>query len=353
MGNSNANPIAGGVFGSSTDDFSELRELVDDIGGRAFEAAIGRRSLPDTFDSTAWSRLETTGLTRLTSAADSGGGPNETAVVLRALARHAVTVPLAETDLLACWLAGVADLPVPEGGPLTVAVGSPGRPFEAVPYAANAAAIVLAVNDGDRLRVTVGAPDTMAIAPGHNAGGEPRDTVVADLSGTVAVDADTAAELTRRGAWARCIQVIGALDAAVEYSVAHAREREQFGRSIGDFQSVQHALARMAGEVEQARAAVHLAVAAATEHGFISRQTDYAVTVAKVALGRIAPAVVATAHQLHGAIGTTMDHRLWLATQRARSWISEFGDTASHAGKLGRMALAGDLWQMIVSGGAS
>ena len=352
MGHSSANALAGGVFGSSTDDLSDLRELVDDIGRRAFDAAIGHRSLPDAFDSTAWGRLEATGLTRLTSTADSGGGPIDAAVVLHALARHAVTVPLAETDLLACWLAGVAGLPVPESGPLAIAVGSPGRPFEAVPYAANAAAIVFAVNDGDHLRVTVGTPDEVAITRGHNAGGEPRDTVIADLAGTVAVGADTAAELTRRGAWARCVQVIGALDAAVEYSVSHTRGREQFGRSISDFQSVQHTLAGMAGEVDQARAAVHLAVDAAAEHGFISRQADYAVTVAKVTLGRVAPSVVTAALQLHGAIGTTIDHRLWLATQRARSWISEFGDTASHAGKLGRMALAGDLWEMIVSGGA-
>ena len=45
------------------------------------------------------------------------------------------------------------------------------------------------------------------------------------------------------------------------------------------------------------------------------------------------------AHQLHGAIGVTIEHRLWLATMRARSWVDEFGSTAQYARRLGRMAL--------------
>lgn len=346
-----ANSLRGGVFDSGTDELTELRNLVDDIGARAFDARIGRRSLPDSFEAAAWVRLEEAGLTRLDSTADSGGGPVEAAVVLRALARHAVTVPLAETDLLAGWLAGRAGLAVPESGPLTVAIGTSARLFESVPYAVDAVAVVLAVRDGEVLRVAVRTPSELSITKGHNAGGEPRDTVVADLPDGAFVAVEAAAELTRRGAWARCVQVIGALDAAVTQSVAHTREREQFGRPLSAFQSVQHTLAGMAGEVERARAAANLAVAAVAEHGFVSPQADYAVTVAKVTLGRAVPAVATAAHQLHGAIGVTIEHRLWLATLRARSWIGEFGSTAWYARRLGRMALAADdPWELIVDG---
>ena len=42
--------------------------------------------------------------------------------MLSGLARHAAAVPIAETDLLAAWLAGKAGLPVPDAGPLTVAI---------------------------------------------------------------------------------------------------------------------------------------------------------------------------------------------------------------------------------------
>jgi acyl-CoA dehydrogenase len=98
------------------------------------------------------------------------------------------------------------------------------------------------------------------------------------------------------------------------------------------------------------RAATTLAVTAACDHGFDSGATDYAVTVAKVAVGRAVNTVTTIAHQLHGAIGVTVEHRLWLVTMRARGWADEFGTTAYHARRLGRMALeADDPWQFIVS----
>lgn len=351
--------LSGGIFASGTDDLTDLRQLADDIGERSFDAQIGRRGLPDPLDTVAWGHLEDAGLTRLLSTDDSGGGPAEMAVVLRALARHAVSVPVAETDVLAGWLATSAGIAVPEYGPLTVAFGDGVRTQDrisatipAVPYAASAAQVVLALRDGERLLVAARDPASLSIAKGHNAGGEQRDTLIIDeAEDAFTVVGISAGEIIRRGAWARCVQIIGALDAAVEFSVAHTREREQFGRPLSAFQAVQHTLAGMAGEVERARAAANLAVAAAADFGFDSPQTDYAVTVAKVTLGQVVPTVVTSAHQLHGAIGVTIEHRLWLATMRARSWIEEFGNTAHHAQHLGRLTLsAADPWDVIIDG---
>ena len=350
--------LSGGVFASGTDDLTDLRRLADDIGDRSFNARIGHRALPDPMDTAAWRHLEDTGLTRLGSTADSGAGPREIAVILRALARHGVTVPLTETDLLAGWLAAAAGVAVPESGPLTVALGDAvgagdriTATVPAVPFAAESAAVVLALRDGDSLLVAACEPAQLSIATGHNAGGEPRDTVTVDMAreAFAAAGEQAEAELIRRGAWARCVQIIGALDAAVEFSVAHTREREQFGRPLSAFQAVQHSLATMAGEVERARAAANLAVAAAEDFGFGSQHADYAVTVAKVTLGQVVPSVVTSAHQLHGAIGVTIEHRLWLATMRARSWVEEFGDTAHYAQRLGRLTLSGvDPWDVMI-----
>jgi len=350
--------LSGGVFATSTDDLTDLRQLVDDIGQRSFNDRIGHRALPDPLDRTAWRHLEDAGLTRLGSTADSGAGPSEVAVILRSLARHGVSAPLAETDVLAGWLAGVADVDVPHDGPLTVAHGDAvvagdrvTATVRAVPYGAEAAAVLLALRTGDDLLVSVRDPASLSITKGHNAGGEPRDTVTVDCSVDEwsSVGADVAAELLRRGAWARGPQIIGALDAAVEFSVAHTRERQQFGRPLSAFQAVQHTLAGMAGEVERARAAANLAVAAAADYGFSAPQTDYAVAVAKVTLGQVVPNVITSAHQLHGAIGVTIEHRLWLATMRARSWIAEFGDTAHWAHRLGRLAMSGaDPWDTMI-----
>ncbi len=353
--------LSGGVFDTgrgADDDTAELRRLVDDIGRRSFEGRLGQRGLPEQFDRGLWRQLEDTGLSRLTSTPDLGAGPADLAVVLRGLARHACAVPVAETDLLAAWLAEQAGLTLPDAGPLTVAIadGQHRGPriigsAAAVPWTRAAAGVLLAVRTPDALHVGVVDAGDVAIADAHNLAGEPRDRVSFDLPSDqlAALDTAVADELMRRGAWARCVQIIGALDAAADLSVTHTRDREQFGRPLSKFQSVQHALAMMAGEIERARAVVTLAVAAAADYGFAAEQTNYAVTIAKVVLGQVVSPVSTVAHQLHGAIGVTSEHPLWLFTMRAQSWISEFGSTGYHARRLGRMALGADNpWDLII-----
>jgi acyl-CoA dehydrogenase len=356
--------LAGGVFDTVVDDdnSAELYRLVDDIGRRSFGARIGQRRRPEPFDTALWHTLEETGLARLTSTHDQDAGPAEMAVVLKGLAAHAAAVPLAETDLMAAWLAAQADVSVPERGALTVALARAridgsrvvGVAPE-VPWTRACAAVLLAAETDDGLYTRILEPADIRIEHAHNLAGEPRDRVSFDVAlGSLSrLDSSSGELLRRRGAFARCIQMLGALDAAAKLSVAHARERVQFGRPLSQFQAVQHSLAAMAGEIENARAATVLAVAAASDYGFDAEQTAYAVTVAKVVLGCAVEPVTTIAHQLHGAIGTTFEHPLWLATLRARSWSTEFGATAEHARRLGRDALAvahdpDMLWDLIV-----
>lgn len=354
--------LAGGVFAMSADDDStELRQLVDDIARRAFDARMGQRGRPEQFDDALWHTLEETGLARLASTPEFGASPVESAVVLRGLARYAGAVPIVETDLLAVWLGQQTRLALPDEGPITVAIAdataTDGRLIGTaidVPWARASTAVVLAARTPQALHV--GLLTRPRIEAGHNLAGEPRDRISFDLPADelTALDAAVAEELSRRGAWGRCMQTIGALDAAAELSVTHTRDRVQFGRPLSGFQSVQHTLAAMAGEIERARAAATLAVAAACDHGFAAAATDYAVTVAKVVLGRAVNEVVTSAHQLHGAIGVTVEHPLWLATLRAQSWIDEYGSTAHHARRLGRVALGSDdLWDMLIGSDVS
>lgn len=324
-------------------ELDELKQLVDDIGRRSYDAQFGKRRLPEIFDTELWANLDETGLTRLTTEQDAG--PRETAVVLAGLARHGGAVPIAETDLLAGWLAGAAGLDVP-AGPLTVAIGAGGHARE-VPWPSDAA-VVLAAREADGLYVGLLADPEVTTA--HNLAGEPRGALEYGTDGLTRLDPAVGDELVRRGAWARCVQIIGAFDSALELTVAHTSERVQFGRPLSKFQAVQHSLAAMAGEIEQARAATDLATAAVTDYGFAHVRADYAVTVAKVAVGRAVTPVTTIAHQLHGAIGVTIEHQLWSATMRARSWSDEFGSTASYARRLGRLALeADDPWDVLIS----
>jgi acyl-CoA dehydrogenase len=349
--------VAGGIFASktATDDDTELRDLIDQLGRRSYAAALGRRGVPDRFDADLWHNLTQTGLARLTSTPDSGAGPRELAVALYGLARHAAAVPLAETDALAGWLGQQAHIGLPDG-PLTVAIvdaepqgGRMSGTAVEVPWG-RAGAILLAARGRDALRVGVLKAADSTVREHHNLAGEPRDSVEFNVSADQfeVLDPALGVELVLRGAWARCVQIIGALDAAATLAVEHTRQREQFGRPLSAFQSVQQSLAALAGDIERARAAVELAVAAATEYGFAAAPTDYAVTVAKVAVGRAVGPVTTIAHQLHGAIGVTSEHPLWLFTLRAQSWRTDFGTTNDFARRLGRLTLAADdPWDLV------
>ena len=348
-----------GVFGTVTaeDEHAELRQLVGDIGRRSSDARLGQRRVPGQFDAQLWRNLEDTGLARLTSTADLGAGPTELAIALYGIARHVGAVPLAETDALAGWLGNRAGIELPQG-PLTVAIAdadeSGGRicgTASDVPWARACSTVLLLARGHHEARVGVIETERAQLVHHDNLAGEPRDRLTFDMAADelMVVEPAVAEEFSVRGSWCRCVQIVAALDAAAAMSVAHTSERIQFGRSLSKFQSVQHALAAMAGEVERARAATMLAVAAATDYGFACRETEYAVTVARVAVGRAVTPVTTIAHQLHGAIGVTAEHPLSSATLRAQSWSNDYGTTAGYARRLGRMVLdAADAWDLVI-----
>jgi acyl-CoA dehydrogenase len=341
----------------------DLRVLAEQILRKSFSLRAGSRRLPDTFDRDLWHDLETAGLTRLTTASQQEAGPAELAVVLKALGRHAGTVPVAETDLLAAHVGQRAGLALPNTGAMTVAVadadledGVLTGTADAVPWARTAAAIVVVVRMFQSIRVGVIAPGTPGVEiTGHtNLAGEARDRLYfrMALNSTQAVNEALDEQIVRRGAWARCVQIVGALESAAKLTVDHCRNRVQFGRPLSGFQSVQHALAEMTGRIDQARSAVSLAVAAASDFGFESREVDRSASVAKVVVGSAVSAVTSIAHQLHGAIGVTLEHDLRLYTMRAQCWVREFGTTDFHARRVGRQVLESrDAWSYVVDGG--
>jgi alkylation response protein AidB-like acyl-CoA dehydrogenase len=330
-----------------SDEHADLQELADRIG----QGAAITRSLPASFDDALWQNLEGSGLTRLSGT--EGAGPGASATVLKALTRHAAAVPLTETDVLASWLADAAGLAVPPSGALTVAIadlpdGGLAGSADDVPWP-RCGPVLLAARGPDALHVAVlDAPEISE--EHHNLFGEPRATIRFDVAAAdaVRVQLSVADELLTRGAWARCVQIIGAFEAAAELTVAHIGSRIQFGRPLGAFQAVQHSLASMLGEIERARAATILAVNSADQYGFGDPRTAYSVTAAKVAVGRAVTPVTTIAHQLHGAIGTTAEHPLWQATMRARSWADEFGGTGAHARRLAGYTATTHPWNVTV-----
>lgn len=148
----------------------------------------------------------------------------------------------------------------------------------------------------------------------------------------------------RRGALVRAVQMAGALERVRELSVQYAAERRQFGQPLNRFQAIQQQLAELAAEVALANAAVDQAVADPSAER---------VAVAKVVAGQAAGRAAAIAHQVHGAIGFTHEHRLHRFTTCLWRWRDEFGTEASWSETLGgRVVDAGGdaLWATVTDG---
>jgi acyl-CoA dehydrogenase len=281
-----------------------------------------------TWDPILWSHLTDLGLTRLTGPEEFGGsgaGWLEAAELLRAAAANGVRIPLAEHDLLAGWLLDTAGLPADDARRTVCLLDHTGTAHR-VPWAAQSDKIVTVWRDTHTYVVADIETNMLTITPEANIAGEPRDTVTIDSahSGTPIADA-VVDQLLLRGALIRAVQTSAALDRILDLSITHTTERTQFGRPLAKFQSVQNLVADIAAEAALARAATEAALNEAVRTDWSATNLDVLVAVARSCTGHAASTVVRNAHQVHGAIGTTREHRLHEFTQPALAWRSEFG----------------------------
>lgn len=126
----------------------------------------------------------------------------------------------------------------------------------------------------------------------------------------------------------------GAMTAVLERTVAYANERSQFGKSIGKFQAIQQQLSQMAEHVH----AVHMAAEMAFAHG-APGSDDPLAALAKGRASEAVSLVAATAHGVHGAMGTTAEYPLHLWTRRLHEWRMDFGSEAYWQRLLGERLL--------------
>ncbi|MDY6996931.1 MAG: acyl-CoA dehydrogenase family protein, partial [Actinomycetota bacterium] len=271
--------------------------------------------------------------------------------LLTAAARHGVRMPLAENDLLACWLldtAGVSSASAVR----TVCLIDAGGSASGVPWASCADRVVVVWADGDGHRAADIAAEQLSITPGTNMIGEPRDLVAVDTSALdgVALADGVLAQLRTKSALVRSIQVCAALDRALDMAVEHARAREQFGRPLAKFQAVQQLISDTAAEAALARSATEAALAAAVTAEWAGDHVEFLVAAARSCAGHAASVVVRNAHQVLGAIGTTREHLLHEHTRAALAWRSEYGSVHYWDERVTDMALqSGDagLWELI------
>jgi alkylation response protein AidB-like acyl-CoA dehydrogenase len=333
----------------------------------------GRESPLSIDQSAAWRALEDHGLTRAwvpEAAGGAGASLVDGFAILTLAGGVALDLPLAET-LLAGWLLAAAGLAVPEGtlapaAPAAteggrVVLGADGRligEVAAVPFAREVDRLAVIGRRAagetfvalvDRAACTVSARDNLA--------GEPRDTVSFDgvTPGALAsCPGDLADRLWAMGAVARACQIAGALQAILDRSVTYAGERVAFDRPIGKFQAIQHALARLAGEAAIALAASGSAADALARDpgGGDAEGAFLEVASAKIRVGEAAAAGAAIAHQVHGAIGFSIEHPLHRFTRRLWAWRDDFGSESAWAVRLGAHVArrgADALWPMLAA----
>ena len=130
-----------------------------------------------------------------------------------------------------------------------------------------------------------------------------------------------------RGVLALCAESLGAMDVAKTATLDYLRTRKQFGLLIGSFQALQHRMADLLLEIEQARSAV-INAAAAIDADRLTRER--ALSAAKVSIGRIGTLVAEESIQLHGGIGMTWELPLAHYAKRLVMIDHQLGDEDHH-----------------------
>jgi len=128
----------------------------------------------------------------------------------------------------------------------------------------------------------------------------PRENVMGEIGKGYKI----AIETLNEGRIAIGAQMIGLARGALDHAIAYAKQRKQFGKTIGEFQGVQFQLAKMATEVEAARLLVYNA--ARMRDAGLPFITEAAM--AKFYSSEVAEKVASKAIEVLGGVGVTKDY---------------------------------------------
>jgi alkylation response protein AidB-like acyl-CoA dehydrogenase len=330
------------------------------------------------FDAVLWTELANLGLTGLTIPEQYGGAGStftELSIVFEELGRRLAPVPLLSSVVLgaeAVLGAGsdeqkAALLPGVAAGTTRLALAhlDPAGRLTADPG-------VRAARDGDAwvLDGTAGfVVDgrtathlvTAAVGPeglelfvvaGDAAGIERQDLDVLDLTRPMAsvVYSDVRVDESDRlsdgaavaavhraltaGVVAIACEQVGGTQETLKTATAYARDRVQFGRSIGSFQAIKHRLAEMLVASESSRSAAYHAarIVAADER----EELAIAAPLAKSYCSEVYEQATGHGIQIFGGTGFTWEHDAHLYFKRAKSTKLLLGDPKHHRTSLGQ-----------------
>jgi alkylation response protein AidB-like acyl-CoA dehydrogenase len=255
-----------------------------------------------------------------------GGTPLDVAVAFEALGRHGVPGPWVESVALApSLLAGTEHEGVlgelAEGAARVTVAAPPQTPYALDVQAATHTYLV----DAEGLAAAASTRTLASVDPSRHL------HAVRAEGATVAVDSAALARGLDLAALASAASLVGAGERMLREAVAYVGQRRQFGRAIGEYQAVKHALADVRVALDFARPLVHGA-ARELEAGSDIAARD--VSAAKVAASDAAHLSSRRALQVHGAIGYTLEHDLSIFILRVRALVGAWGTPSQHRARV-------------------
>lgn len=302
-----------------------------------------------------WGELAEIGLLGMRLPESAGGTPMtgvEVALVCAELGRFLVPLPFlgsavcasemlratgAEGELLGCLASGTLRL-APVLDPRLSGLARAGEPGMA--WDASGATAGLALDETGRRLVCLelgerqrGVDLTRAfrcVAPDA-----PRRDV-GDLGGSL--DAESLQRIDALAMTALSADLLGIMEGALEESVAHVTQREQFGMPVGSFQAVQHLAAEAKVSLEATRSCLWYAAWAvdllSPEDALLAART------AKACAAVESRSVTEIALQMHGGVGFTWEYLTHVRVRRALLSQQSFGDERTQLGLIAESRLS-------------
>ncbi len=133
------------------------------------------------------------------------------------------------------------------------------------------------------------------------------------------------------GAVFTAAQLLGLAEGVLDMATEYAKERQQFGKPIGNFQAVKHNLANVFVKLEFAKPVVLRAAAALDDS---HDNLELLVSHAKIAASDAAILAAETAVQVYGAMGYTFEVKVHFWLKRIWALVGLWGDYNYHQRQL-------------------
>ncbi|MFW6865771.1 acyl-CoA dehydrogenase [Nocardioides sp. CPCC 206347] len=280
-------------------------------------------------DAREWAAWAAAGLTSLPVPEEYGGeglGLSEVAVLLREAGHAAVQVPAWETlccgaltlasygteaqrkEFLPGVVAGDVILTPALRGSVTYADGTVNGRALSVTYAWNAARLLVIAREGDRDVVALVDPTGpgVTLLESSASSAAPRHTVVLENAAAEVLEDGAAAYLSDVARAGLAVTAAGVLAGARDLTAAYVKGRQQFGRSLAEFQAVSLQMA----DVYVTSRTVDLAADNAVWRVASGLPAGDDLAVAGYWVSQVAPYAFRTCHHLHGGMGVDITYPL-------------------------------------------